>query len=112
MEGCRPAPAVPPSVPRAVLHGDIAGLERNNLPVVELERDFKALFKSSISSGVRLSFNNRLIGTLSRPSADANKTRHHLIALDFRFPFTAAEPRKEALTLRKCCVLSLGSASK
>ena len=39
--------------------------------------------KSSISSGVRLSFNNRLIGIVP-PSADANKTRPLLIALDLR----------------------------
>jgi hypothetical protein len=57
------------------------------------------LFKSSISFGVRLSFNNRLI-VIVPPSADANKTKPtSYYSYSTGTSFTAGETAEGTLTL-------------
>src|SRR6266478_5150214 len=48
---CAPGPTVSPGVPRAVLHDDVAGLERNHLPIVEFER-YLSLHQDTVVYGV------------------------------------------------------------
>ena len=55
------------------------------------QRSNRALFKSSISSGVRLSFNNRLIGIVAPLS---RRKQNQTPSYSTGFPFTAAELRK------------------